>query len=255
MEQPRTPELTPARGRPRTPAADSPGWRRLYLWAGISSVLFVVLLVLALVLDFLAPPPVHGGAETLEFIARNRGSYAAEQLLWTVPNILPVLVFVALYVALAPLERSLSLLATVIGGLSWALILAVPVTSRGSMVLVYLSDRYAAAADDASRLRYSTAAEAVIAENNTPAAVGVLSALGILLISLVMLKGVLPRAVAWLGIATGALGVIAEALRHAVPGFYGVYGVLMWLWFIGVGIALVRLARRTPVGAAPTDPQ
>ena len=243
MEQPHT--RSPGRTAPPTPAADGQTWRRLYFWAGLSSMLFVVLLVLALVLDFAAPPPVHGGAATLEFIARNKGIYIAEQLLWMVPNILPVLVFVALFLALAPLDKSLALLATVIGALSWALILAVPVTSRGSLVLVYLSDRYTGEADDAARLRYSTAAEAIVAENNTPAVVGILSALGILLISVVMLKGVLPRTLAWLGIATGGLGVVAEALRHAVPEFYWGYGVLMWVWFVAVGVALIRLARRT----------
>jgi hypothetical protein len=243
MEQPHA--RLPHRTAPPTPAADGQTWRRLYFWAGLSSVLFVVLLVLALVLDFAAPPPVHGGAATLEFIARNKGIYVAEQLLWMVPNMLPVLVFVALFLALAPLDKSLALLATVIGALSWALILAVPVTSRGSLVLVYLSDRYTGEADDAARLRYSTAAEAIVAENNTPAVVGILSALGILLISVVMLKGVLPRTLAWLGIATGGLGVVAEALRHAVPEFYWGYGLLMWVWFVAVGIALIRLARRT----------
>jgi len=248
MDQPRT--RSPGRTAPPIPAADGQTWRRLYFWAGLSSVLFVVLLVLALVLDFAAPPPVHGGAETLEFIARNKGIYIAEQLLWMVPNMLPVLVFVALFLALAPLDKSTALLATVTGALSWALILAVPVTSRGSLVLVYLSDRYAGEADDAARLRYSTAAEAIVAENNTPAVVGILSALGILLISVVMLKGVLPRTLAWLGIATGGLGVIAEALRHAVPEFYWGYGVLMWVWFVAVGIALIRLAGRTPRSGA-----
>lgn len=231
---------------PTAPSPDGQTWRQLYVWAGTASVLFVALLILALVLDFAAPPPVHGGAETLEFIAQNKGVYLAEQLLWIVPNILPVLVFVALFVALAPLDKSMALLATVIGGLSWALILAVPVTSRGSLVLVYLSDRYTAAGDDAARLRYATAAEAVVAENNTPAVVGVLSALGILLISVVMLRGVLPRTLAWLGIATGGLGVVAEALRHAVPEFYWGYGVLLWVWFVAVGLALIRLAARTP---------
>lgn len=243
MEKPQT--RSPGRAAQAAPAADGQTWRQLYFWAGIASVLFVVLLVLALVLDFAAPPPVHGGAATLDFIARNKGIYIAEQLLWMVPNILPVLVFVALFVALAPLDKSLALLATVIGALSWALILAVPVTSRGSLVFVYLSDRYAGAADDAARVRYSTAAE-----NNTPAVVGILSALGILLISVVMLKGVLPRSLAWLGIATGGLGVVAEALRHAVPEFYWGYGVLMWVWFVAVGIALIRLAGRTPRSGA-----
>ena len=241
------------RARPRshpspqtTTSADGQTWRRLYFWTGVSSVLFVALLILALVLDFAAPPPVHGGAETLGFIARNKGIYLAEQLLWIVPNILPVLVFVALFAALAPLDKSLALLATVVGGLAWALLLAVPVTSRGSLVLMYLSDRYTAASDDAARLRYATAAEAIVAENNTPAVVGVLSALGILLISCVMLQGVLPRTLAWLGIAPGGLGVVSEALRHAVPEFYWGYGVLLWIWFVAVGLALIRLAARTP---------
>lgn len=73
-----------------------------------------------------------------------------------------------------------------------------------------------------------------------------LSALGILLISLVMLRGVLPRTVAWLGLATGGLGVVSEALRYAAPLFYSGYGVLLWAWFIAVGVALIRLAKRTP---------
>lgn len=245
MEQPQTQPLGHARGA----AAESQSWRQLYFWAGISAVAFVALLIVAVVLDAVAPPPIHGGAETLEFIAGHKAVYVAEQLLWTVPNILPVLVFVTLFVALAPLNKSLALMATVIGALPWALFLAVPVTSRGSMILVDLSDSYANAIGTAgadARLRYAAAAEAVIAENNTPAAVGVLSALGILLMSLTMLKGVLPRAVAWLGVAAGAIGVVAEALRFAVPEVYLVYGILMWAWFTAVGITLIRLSRRTP---------
>ncbi|MBE4720010.1 hypothetical protein DAD99_18245 [Pseudarthrobacter sp. AB1] len=95
--------------------------------------------------DFIAPPPVHGGAETLEFIAENKSLYIAEQILWILPSILPVVVFVALFVALAPLGRSTALLATVVGGVPWALLLAVPVSSRGSLSLVYHSDRYSIA--------------------------------------------------------------------------------------------------------------
>lgn len=228
-------------------------WRRLYLIAGLASILFVLLLIVALVLDFMAPPPVHGGAATLEFIAENKTVYVAEQILWVLPNILPVVVFVALFIALAPLDKSLALLATVIGAVPWALILAVPVTSRGSLNLVYLSDRYSATTSQEERRSYATAAEAIVAENNTPAIVGVLSALGILLISLVMVKGVLPRFLAWLGIITGALGVVSEVLRHAVPEFYWGYGILLWVWFIATGIALIALARRTTPDTMAAD--
>jgi hypothetical protein len=48
--------------------------------------------------------------------------------------------------------------------------------------------------------------------------------------------------------------VIAEALRFAVPDVYLAYGVLMWAWFAAVGIALIRLALRTPRGAPALPP-
>lgn len=133
-------------------------WRLLYLVSGGGSILFVVLLITALVIDFASPPPAHGGAATLEFIAGSKIGYVVEQILWILPNIFAVFVFVALYAALAPLDRSLTLIATLVGGLSWALFLAIPTTSRGALSLVYLSDRYAAA-PSGERDVYATAAE------------------------------------------------------------------------------------------------
>src|SRR6476620_5076954 len=192
--------------RARSPRTLAPGevagdeWSGLYRAAGVAAVVFVVLLIAALVIDFIAPPPVHGATTTLEFIAANKAMYISEQLLWILPSILPVIVFVALFVALAPVNRSLALLAAVIGVVPWALLLAVPVSSRGSLSLVYLSDMYASAGTEGDRSVFATAAEAIIAENNTPAIAGLLSPVGIFLISLVMLRGVMPRAVAWLGL-------------------------------------------------------
>lgn len=197
----------------------TPTWRLLCFVAGIGSIAFVVLLISALVVDFIAPPPVDGGVETLEFIAANKVPYVLEQALWILPNVLAVLVFVALCIALSPVNKSLALIGALLGAVSWAMFLAIPVTSRGSLTLVYLSDQYMAAAAP-ERDRFAIAAEAIVAENNTPAIVAVLSAAGILLISIVMTRGVLPRAVGWLGVATGALGMLSEALRYAAPSFY-----------------------------------
>ena len=235
--------------QPGTAAAgtgDRHDWTLLYLVAGASSILFVFLLIAALVLDFMAPPPVHGGAATLGFIASNKAGYIAEQILWILPNVLPVLVFTALFVALSAVRRSLPLIALIFGALPWALLLAVPVSSRGSLNLVYLSDRFTAAGSEDERRTYATAAEAIIAENNTPAIAGVLSAFGILLMGLAMLRAgqaIFPRYLAWAGIATGALGVASEVLRYAAPSFYWGYGILLWVWFVTTGIALIRLSR------------
>jgi len=52
-------------------------------------------------------------------------------------------------------------------------------------------------------------------------AVDVLTATGILVLSLVMLKGVFQRRTAYLGVATGILGIFSEGLRtdHDPPVF------------------------------------
>lgn len=214
-------------------------WRGIFLTGGVAALAFVVLIVTALLLDSLNPPPVEGGEATLRFISDHTASYAAEQILWTLPNILPVLVFVALYLAL-PRARNLALVGTLIGASSWALFLAVPVTSRGSLVLVYLADHYADASQN-DRGVYATAAEAIVAENNTPAVLGVLSTIGILLISVAMLRGPFPRLAAWAGIAAGVTGIAGEALRQTAPAFYLVYGLLLWAWLLLVGFTLIRL--------------
>jgi hypothetical protein len=116
------------------------------------------------------------------------------------------------------------------------------VTSRGSLTLVYLSDQFTAATNVTDQFLYAAAAEALIAQNNTPSLVGILSAAGILLISLVIIRGGLPRWVGWLGIIAGVIGILSEALRFVTPVLYLAYGVLLGAWFIAVGIALIRFA-------------
>src|SRR5690606_3756591 len=105
--------------------------------------------------------------------------------------------FLGLAAALVPVDRGLALLGGVIGGLPWALFLAIPTTSRGSLTLVFLSDRYLVASPD-ERSVYAVAAEAIVAENNTPSAAGMLSAFGILVVSLIMTRSDLPRSLAWI---------------------------------------------------------
>ena len=114
-----------------------------------------------------------------------------------------------------------------VGGSAWALSLAIPVTTTGAPALVYLSDQFMAAADPARRAVFTTAAETLIAQNRTTVVVGPLMAVGMLIVSIVMLKGVFPKAVAYLGVATGVLGISAEALRMVFEGFYVFYGVLL----------------------------
>jgi hypothetical protein len=199
--------------------------------------------VAALALYAVDTPPVSGGEATLRFIADHKASYIAQQLLWLVPSLFGLIVFVALLIALLPASPSLAVLGFAVGGASWTALLAVPVTSEGTLSLVYLSDQYAAAADPAARSAFIAAAEAFVAENNTVSLAGVLTPLGVLLISLPMVRGAFPHWAGWLGIVTGVLGLVSEALRFATPALYAVYGPLLWVWFAVVGISLLRLPR------------
>jgi hypothetical protein len=160
-----------------------------------------------------------------------------------------MVILLALSVALKQVDKGYAAIAGLIGVSSWALTLALPVSGGGSPVLVYLSDQYASATTAEQRTAFATVAEGFIAENNTPNVVGVLTTVGILLISLIMLKGVFPRWIAYLGIATGAIGIVSETFRPLLGAAYSVYGVLLFAWFLTVGWKLYALGRLpTPAG-------
>ncbi len=219
-----------------------PSWRSLYRAGGLSGIIIVVPYLLAIVLVSVAPPPLESsGEETLQYIASHRWLYIIEQVLWSAPGVLALVVFLALYAALKDLDKGYSAIAALIGISSWALTLALPTTGGGATVLVYLSDQYEAAASAEQRTAMVTIAEGLIAENNTPSLVGVLTTVGILLVSLVMMKGVFPRWIAYLGIATGVVGIVSETLRPLLGVGYSVYGVLLLVWFVTVGWKLYRL--------------
>lgn len=63
----------------------------------------------------------------------------------------------------------------------------------------------------------ATTAEGLPAQFNTVSVSSILWPLGILIVSLVMLKGVFHKGTAYLGILTGAAGIVSEILRP-VPG-------------------------------------
>jgi hypothetical protein len=159
-----------------------------------------------------------------------------------------MVVYLALFPALKHLQRSYAALGSAVGGIAWALTLAMPTTSTGAPALVYLSDQYAASVDQTQRAAYLAAAEGLIALNLTPTVVGILTTIGILAVSLVMLRGVFPKGIGYLGLFTGFLGIASEALRPVIQGGYGIYGVLLIVWIGAVGWNLYRLGGRLKGG-------
>jgi hypothetical protein len=194
-------------------------------------------------------PPTSGGTATLEYVADHRTFYVVRQLLWLVPSALLMVVFLALAAALRTRGAGLALLSGTIAVSSWAISLAWPTTGDGSLAMVLLSDRYADATSAADRASAVAGAELLTALNDVPAVIGVLQTLGVLLIALLMLRGPFSGGLAWLGVATGAVGIVAEALRPVLGWAYAGYGLLLFAWLAWVAVALGRLA-----GATADDP-
>ena len=226
-------------------ASPDPSWRGLYRVGGVSAALYVVLIIIPLVLLNTTPlPPLSGGAAMLQYIASHKPVYIIELVSFVGLSLPAMVVFLALYVALKHLNKSYAALGALVGIASEVIALAYnsspPSLNTG---LLYLSDQYVAATTAAQRAAFATGAEGLIAVSNAVNAAGILTAMGILILSLVMLKGVFHKGVAYLGIATGAIGIISEALRPIIgPGYY-IYGLLLPIWFVAVGWKLYRLAR------------
>jgi Domain of unknown function (DUF4386) len=220
-----------------------PSWRGLY-WAGsVAAVLYVILIVAPLVLLIIVPPPPSsGGAATLLYIASHKAVYLIELVSFVGLSVPAIVVFMALYEALKHLNKSYAAIGAIIAIASEVIALALndsPPSLNGG--LVYLSDQYMTATTAAQHVALATAAESLIAVTNAVASCGILTALGILILSLVMLKGVFNKGVAYLGIITGVLGIFSEALRPFLSAPFILYGVLLPTWFLAVGWKLYRL--------------
>jgi hypothetical protein len=189
-------------------------------------------------------PPTSGGAALLEYVTRHRTGYIVRQLLWLVPNLFLMVVFLALTVALRRQGKSFAAVAGLIAVASWAVAFAWPTTGDGSLAMVVLSDRYADATTPAAKASYIAGAEVLSALNDVPAVIGVLQTLGLLLVALLMLRGVFAKPLAWLGVATGAIGIVSEVLRPVLGWAYALYGVLLFVWLAWVGLAVWRLGAR-----------
>jgi len=229
--------VTPSR------SASEQAWGALYRAGAVSAGVAVALYVAALVLFAVtSAPPESGGTAMLEYVVAHRTSYILRQLLWLTPSLFLMVVFLALAVAVRRHGQSLAVVAAVIAVTSWAVSFAWPTTGDGSLTMVVLSDRYADAATASERAPFVAGAEILDALNDVPAVIGVLQTLGLLLIALLMLRGTFSKRLAWLGVATGVVGIVAEVLRPVLGWGYAAYGLLLFAWLAWVAAALWRLA-------------
>jgi hypothetical protein len=146
----------------------------------------------------------------------------------------------ALYLALKEVNRNVMLLATAFAGLFVVLDLAVTWSHYASILTLYRN--YSTAMDDVHRAGYLAAANYASAMLTSPLEIVyaiVTLSIGILLTSFVMLKGVFNKTTAYLGLATGILGIVSlTGLSLTIIG--NALFATAWLFF--VGYKLCRLA-------------
>jgi hypothetical protein len=225
-------------------------WARLYRIGGVASLVFVVLVVVPVALVFAAPvPPVEGGP-LLAYITTHRMLYVTELVCFVGLSVPAMVVFAAAAVALKNLDKSTALLGGLLGVASEIIALALgssPQSLHGGLVV--LSDAYAAAGSDAERAGLVSAADALIAATNAVSWAGILTAAAILVLSALMRRTEFGPALAVVGILTGTIGIVSEALRPMIGPAYLLYGVLLPVWFAMVGRVLLRLSRQSDLRA------
>jgi hypothetical protein len=153
---------------------------------------------------------------------------------------------VALYAALSGINRNAMVVAA--GFLGLYIILDFGITDLSFLALVPLSKDYLASTSDVQRTAYVAAADyglAVIAIS-APLSSYLVPSIGILITSLVMLKGIFSRGVAILGIVTAVLGVVYASivvLPFLPSGFVAVTTILSGIWLVLVGAKIYQLGR------------
>lgn len=225
------------------PGADM-SWARLYRVGGVAGLLFVVMVVIPLGLVLAAPiPPVEGG-RLLAYIAAHKTVYLIELICFVGLSVPALVVFVAVAVALTGVDKTAAVLGGLLGVASEIIALVLgssPQSLHGGLVI--LSDSWVAAGTEAERAGLVSAADALIAVTNAVSWAGILTAAAILVLSALMTRSEFGRALAVLGLLTGAVGILSEALRPMIGPGYLLYGLLLPLWFALGGRTLLRLGR------------
>jgi hypothetical protein len=229
--------------------ADDVDRRWEYLVGGISALAIGIGYIVIIPLFVAVGVPPSGGEAWLTYAAGKSIGWWAILGLSVLTDVLFIPVVLALYLVLERLGRSVMLLAAAFVGLFVVLDLAV--TWSNYAALITLSESYAVATtatERAADVAAATYASSVLGSSLEGVYSIVTLAVGILLISIVTLRGTFSRTAAYLGVATGVLGIASVVGQLLVPGSGTIIAifasVLTTLWVLVVGYRLFRLDRR-----------
>lgn len=229
-----------------------PSWKGVYRVGGIGLLLFGLIYLIEMTLNsFWGIPGATDSMQYLQSLAAHPHQAQVEYGLYSLADFLLVPGVLALYLALKRIAKNPMLIAT--GLMAVFVVLDLAITEANSLTIVALTQHAAAATSATAREAYLAAALYALPTVALATFYSwVISSGGVLIISIVMLKGVFTRLTAYLGIVAGILGVVAGFYVYvpalavlAIPALF-TFG----LWCVLAGIKLYRLGKPQSAGEA-----
>lgn len=163
-----------------------------------------VLYVWAFVAEFILPAPGPQTTEILlQYIASYRSFFVISYALFTAANSLSIIGAMGIYFVTRAADRSFAIL----GSLTLVVGFTVTLLSSTAPALLTLSAAYSATTNVVNRQALAIAAEAVSATNN-PLIASSLIGVGVIFVSLAMMRGVFEKGLPYLGLFVGALNMV-----------------------------------------------
>lgn len=218
-------------------------WKGVYRTGGICLLLIGVIYLIGAVLSIIIGPAPRGGELYLKSLAGHAVLAQVNFGLFAFTDFLLLPAVLALYLALKHLAKNPMLIAA--GLLVLFLVLDLAITELNSLTLVSLTQHYTAATSDAQRAAYVAAADYALA--TLPIATFfsyMVSSVGLLMTSFVMLKGVFNKPTALLGIVASLEGIVGS-LYVFLPAFAALLVpslIAFGLWALFAGTRLYKLS-------------
>ena len=196
----------------------------------------LVIIPIQIIVFIVSPPPTSAIGWFTLFQNNKLLGLLAFELLIVVSNALAIPIYLAFYAALRQVSESFMAIATVIGLVG----IVASFVARPAFEMLYLSDRYAAAATTDSQSMFLAAGEVMIAMSKGTAShlSYIFAALAPLIISVVMLRSnIFSKATAYIGILANVI-----ALGFYVPEIGIIFGIISVCPFLMIWEILI--ARR-----------
>lgn len=184
-----------------------PGWKGVYSVGGMGMIVTGAIFLLGAVFAVMIGPPPSGSEPYLKALAEHAKLALANFGLFTLTDFLLLPAVMALYLSLKHISKNAMLIAA--GLMLLYVFLDLAVTELNSLTLVALARRYATTTNEVQRSAAVAAASYALA--TLPIATFcsyVVSSIGFLIVSVVMLKGVFSKLTAYVGIVACIEGIV-----------------------------------------------